>query len=98
MSDQHYQAIAEHLLVDGSEIVIGVETVRGKKKRLGYEESHELALMPGSRSYRVTVPKSEMTWVPARGLKVKVDGQRFTVTDVIDLVTCWRFVITRNGK
>jgi len=98
MSDQHYQAMAEHLLTDGIKIVIGSETVRGKKKWLGYEESRELGLMPGSESYRLTVPKSEMAWVPARGLRVKVDGQRFTVGTTRDLVTCYRFVITRNNR
>ena len=98
MSDQHYQAMAEHLLQDGREIVIGDEIVRGIKKRLGYEESHELRLQPGSESYRITVPKLGMVWVPANGLKVKVDGKRFTVGTTIDLVTCHRFVITRNSR
>jgi hypothetical protein len=98
MSDLHYQAMAEYLLEDGTEIVIGSATVLGKKRFLGYEESRELGLMPGSESYRLTVPKSEMVWVPARGLKVKVDGQRFTVGTTRDLVTCYRFVISRNSK
>lgn len=98
MSDQHYQAMAEHLLEDGTEFVIGSETVRGKKRFLSYEESRERGLMLGSESYRLTVPKSEMIWVPARGLKVKVDGQRFTVGTTRDLVTCYRFVISRNSK
>ncbi len=98
MSDQHYQTIADHLLSDGAEIVIGDETVKGKKRFLGYEESRELGLMPGAGSYRLTVPKSEMVWVPARGLKVKVDGARFTVGTARDLVYFYRFVISRNSK
>jgi hypothetical protein len=87
MSDQHYQAMAEHLLQDGRKIVVNAETVRGMKKWIGYEESRELGLMPGSESYRLTVPKSVMAWVPARGLKVVVDGSKFTVGVTRDLVT-----------
>lgn len=98
MSDQHYQAMAEHLLQDGQEIAINNETVRGVKKWLGYEESRELGLQPGSVSYRITVPKSGMEWVPARGLKVRVDGERFTVGTTRNLVTCYRFVVSRYGK
>jgi len=97
MSDQHYQAMAEYLLEDGREIVIEGETVRGIKKRLGYEESRELRLQPGSVSYRITVPKSGMVFIPARGLKVVVDGKRFTLGTTDDLVTCWRFAISRVG-
>ena len=98
MSDLHYQTVAEHLLAEGFEIVIAGETVHGKKKSLGYEESRELQLRPGSESYRITVPKADMSWQPAPGLKVSVDGKIFTVGDTRDLVTCYRFVITRYGR
>lgn len=96
--DHHHRALANHLRQDGREIVIGIETVSGKKRFLGYEESRELGLMPGSESYRITVPKSEMVWVPARGLRVQIDGHRFVVGTTRDLVYCWRFVVSRSNK
>ena len=98
MNDLHYQTIAAHLLAEGTEIVIAGETVRGLKKYLGYEESREMQLQPGSESYRITVPKTELIWQPARGLKVDVDGRRFSVGLCRDLVSCYRFVITRYGR
>jgi len=98
MSDQHQQALADYLAEYGRQMVVAGEDIRGRKRRLGYDESRELQHYPNSIAYRLTIPKSMLTWVPAPKLKVQVDGENYTVGETIDMGACHRFVIFRYGQ
>lgn len=96
MSTQHSQTIADHLLATGEQMVIEGKAVVGKKRLLTFTESRELNLHPRSIAYRISAPKSGFGFVPAKDMRVDVDGVKFILGDCRDLGAYYRFDIWRN--